>query len=120
MRSGAGLAVLRYSQADATFVGLDVEGTATIAYWDRGQLNVSAFFDTVSAELDVSGNDNLSRIPPQRAGLGLDLRWGSFDANIDYVRAFKQTTWPISNWPPTPMTISAPTSAGLASGTAPR
>ena len=85
-----GLAVLLYSQADATFVGLDVEGTATVAYWDGGQLNVSAFFDTVSAELDASGNDNLSRIPPQRAGLGLDLRWGSFDANIDYVRAFKQ------------------------------
>lgn len=85
-----GLAVLRFSQADATFVGLDLEVTATVAYWEDGYLNVSAFYDTVSASLDISGNDHLPRIPPQRAGLGLELRWRSFDANIDYVRVFKQ------------------------------
>ena len=85
-----GLTVLLFSQADATFVGLDLEGTATVASWEGGQLNLSAFYDTVSAELDISGNDNLPRIPPERAGLGMELRWGGFDASIDYVRAFKQ------------------------------
>ena len=80
-----------FSQADATFIGLDLEGTATVADWGGGHLNVSAFYDTVSAELDISGNDNLPRIPPHRAGMGLELRWRSFDANIDYVRAFKQS-----------------------------
>ena len=86
-----GLAVLLFSQADATFTGLDLEGTATVADWGHGHLNVSAFYDTVSAELDISGNDNLPRIPPHRAGLGLEFRWRSFDADIDYVRAFKQS-----------------------------
>ena len=85
-----GLAVLLFNQADATFVGLDLEGTATVAFWEDGHLNVSAFYDTVSADLDISGNDNLPRIPPQRAGLGVELRWLGLDANIDYVRAFKQ------------------------------
>ena len=85
-----GLAVLLYSQADATFIGLDLEGTATVASWEDGRLEFNAFYDTVSAELDIIGNDNLPRIPPQRAGLGLDLSWGSVDASIDYVRAFKQ------------------------------
>ncbi|MYE51236.1 MAG: TonB-dependent receptor [Gammaproteobacteria bacterium] len=85
-----GLTVLLYRQADATFVGLDLEGTATVASWEGGQLELSAFYDTVSAELDISGNDNLPRIPPERAGLGLDLSWGGFDASIDYVHAFKQ------------------------------
>ena len=43
-----GLAVLLYSQADATFIGLDLEGTATVASWENGQLNLNAFYDTVS------------------------------------------------------------------------
>ncbi len=85
-----GLAVLLFTQADATFVGIDLEGTATVASWEDGYLHVSAFTDAVSAELDVSGNDHLPRIPPQRAGLGLEIGWRSLDASIDYTRAFKQ------------------------------
>lgn len=38
----------------------------------------------------MSGNDNLPRIPPLRAGLGLSLDRGSLDVNVDYARAFKQ------------------------------
>ena len=85
-----GLDVRQFDQADATFVGLDLEARATVAVWEAGRLEVSAFYDIVDAELDVSGNDNLPRIPPQRAGLGLDLDWGNLDVNVDYVRAFKQ------------------------------
>ena len=85
-----GLIVRQFSQTDATFIGLDLEVAATVAVWDAGRLEVSAFYDIVSAELDVSGNDNLPRIPPQRAGLGLELDWGNLDVNVDYTRAFKQ------------------------------
>ena len=51
---------------------------------------MNAFFDTVSADLDVSGNDNLAQIPPERVGVGVDLAWGGFDASVDFIHAFKQ------------------------------
>ena len=85
-----GMDVRQFSQADATFTGLDLEAAVTVAEWEAGSMEVSAFYDIVSAELDVSGNDNLPRIPPQRAGVGLALDWGNLDFNVDYVRAFKQ------------------------------
>ena len=84
------LVVRQFSQADATYIGLDLEAAATVAAWEAGDLEVSAFYDIVSADLDVSGNDNLARIPPERFGLGIALTWGSFGANLDYIHAFKQ------------------------------
>ena len=85
------LIVRQFSQADAAFAGLDLEAAVTIAIWEGGQLEISGFFDTVSATLDVTGNDNLPNIPPKRAGLGLALTSGQFNFNLDYIRAFKQT-----------------------------
>ena len=85
------LVVRQFSQSDATFAGLDLEATVTIANWEGGQLEVNGFFDTVSGTLDVTGNDNLPHIPPRRAGLGLALTSGQFNFNLDYIRAFKQT-----------------------------
>lgn len=84
------LMVRQFSQADATFTGLDLEAAVTVATWAGGQLKVNGFFDTVSATLDVTGNDNLPLIPPKRAGLGLALTSGQFNLNLDYIRAFKQ------------------------------
>ncbi len=84
------LDVRQYRQANATFLGLDLEASATVAVWPAGRLEVSAFFDIVAADLDISGNDNLPLIPPERGGLGLTLNWGSVDANLEYTRAFKQ------------------------------
>jgi len=59
---------------------------------ERGdaRLDVTGFFDTVSAELDVSGNDHLPLIPPRRAGIGLDFEAGPFNVRLDYVRASAQ------------------------------
>ena len=85
-----GLIVRRFAQAGATFTGLDLEVSVTVAEWGDSQLELTGFFDTVSAELDVSGNDNLPRIPPSRAGIGLQFDSGGFSANLDYVRASKQ------------------------------
>ena len=84
------LMVRRFAQADATFTGLDLEASVTVAEWGDSQLELTGFFDMVSAELDLSGNDNLPRIPPSRAGIGLQFDSGGFSANLDYVRASKQ------------------------------
>lgn len=85
-----GLAVREFNQADATFTGLDLEGSVVVARWDDGQLEISGMFDTVSATVDVSGNDNLPRIPPARAGLGMALTSGPISAHVDYMRVFSQ------------------------------
>lgn len=85
-----GLVVRQFSQADATFVGWELTASATIAKWQVGQLEISGFFDTVSASLDLPGNDNLPRIPPERIGLGLAFNGRHLAANLDYIHAFRQ------------------------------
>ena len=85
-----GFDVRRYAQADATYAGFEVEGHVTIAEWGAGHLEIGAFYDTVSPELDVSGNDNLPLIPPDRTGVSLEFTGDRLVANVDYVRAWKQ------------------------------
>ena len=84
------LPVRQTVQGDATFTGFEVEGSVVAMVWNGGQFALSAFADTVSAELDVSGNDNLPRIPPSRAGVGFEVNHGPFMLAVDYLRAFKQ------------------------------
>ncbi len=85
-----GFDVRRYAQADATFAGFEVEGRTTVAEWGAGRLEVGAFFDMVSPELDVSGNDNLPLIPPNRVGVSIEFTSDRLRANVDYVRASEQ------------------------------
>ena len=85
-----GFDVRRYAQADATFPGFEVEGRVTVAEWGAGRLDLSAFFDTVSPTIDVSGNDNLPLIPPDRTGVSLEFTSDRLRANVDYVRASEQ------------------------------
>ena len=85
-----GFDVRRYSQADATFPGFEVEGRVTVAEWPAGTLRLGAFFDRVSPKLDISGNDNLPLIPPDRLGVSLDFIGDRLRANVDFVRASGQ------------------------------
>ena len=85
-----GLVVRQFNQADATFTGLDLEASVAVACWDGGQLEFTGLFDTVSAKVDVAGNDNLPRIPPARVGFGLALANGAISVNMDYMRVFSQ------------------------------
>ncbi|MDE0421273.1 MAG: TonB-dependent receptor [Gammaproteobacteria bacterium] len=85
-----GFEVRRYAQADATFAGFEVEGRATVAEWGAGRLEIGAFFDMVSPKLDVSGNDNLPLIPPNRVGVSFEFTSDRLRANVDYVRAAEQ------------------------------
>ena len=85
-----GFAVRRYSQANATFPGFEAEARVTVAEWAAGTLDLGAFFDTVSPSLDVSGNDNLPLIPPNRAGVSVAFTGSRLRANVDFVRASEQ------------------------------
>ena len=85
-----GLAVRQFNQADATFAGLDLEASVQVASWDGGQLELSGLFDTVSAKVDVTGNDNLPRIPPARVGIGMAVANGPLSAHLDYMRVSSQ------------------------------
>ncbi len=84
------LPVFQFFQEDATFIGLDAELAVIASTWDGGDLTLRAMFDVVSAELDISGNDNPPRIPPLRFGLGAEARFGRITASLDYLRAAKQ------------------------------
>ncbi|MDE0226752.1 MAG: TonB-dependent receptor [Gammaproteobacteria bacterium] len=85
-----GLAVRQFNQANATFSGLDLEASVEVAAWDGGQLEFSGLFDTVSAKVDVPGNDNLPRIPPARVGVGMAYTGGPISVHLDYMRVFSQ------------------------------
>ena len=85
------LPVRVFRQADATFAGLELEAAITVADWGNSSLEMTAFFDTVSAQLDIQGNDNPARMPPDRAGVGLALTAGRFSADLDYVRVSEQS-----------------------------
>ncbi|MYB35858.1 MAG: TonB-dependent receptor [Gammaproteobacteria bacterium] len=85
-----GFDVRRYSQADATFTGFEVEGRVTVAEWGVGTLDLGAFYDLVSPEIDVSGNDNLPLMPPSRIGVSLEFTGTRLRANVDYIRASEQ------------------------------
>ena len=63
-----------------------------MADWGGARLELRGFFDTVSAELDVSGNDRLPLIPPDRAGIGLEYSAGAFNASVDYLRVSEQNS----------------------------
>ncbi|MEQ8860752.1 MAG: TonB-dependent receptor [Pseudomonadales bacterium] len=80
-----GLPVFVFRQDDAEFVGFDAEIEATIATWERGSLALSAMFDTVSASLDIAGNDDIPRLPPTRYGIGASGSLGIVRASIDYL-----------------------------------
>ena len=85
-----GFDVRRYAQADANFAGFEVEGRVIVAEWGAGRLDLGAFFDMVSPELDISGNDNLPLMPPDRVGVSLEFTSDRLRANVDYVRAAEQ------------------------------
>lgn len=80
-----GLPVFVYRQDDAEYVGFDAEIEATVATWENGSLTVSALFDTVSASLNVSGDDDIPRLPPTRYGLGASGTLGMVRASVNYL-----------------------------------
>jgi len=84
---------LQWTQADATFHGLDLEARWTMIRWtggSGGKLDIRGFYDQVRARLSQGEQRDLPRIPPERYGLGLALNWGVFDATLTYARTEDQ------------------------------
>ncbi len=84
------LPVFVFQQDDAQFIGLDFNVAVEVAAWDGGELRAKAMFDIVKAELDIRGDDDVPRIPPERYGIGFDVRQGPFSLEVDYLRAGSQ------------------------------
>jgi iron complex outermembrane receptor protein len=85
-----GLPVRIWDQEDADFRGLDLEVRFKVLVDGPVALDSRVFYDFVDAKLDVSGNDHLPRLTPDRAGVGVETRWQWLTANVDYVRVMKQ------------------------------
>jgi iron complex outermembrane receptor protein len=79
---------LNYMQGSANFRGL--EGKAVYDLWhiEGGVLRATALGDYVRATL--SGGANVPRIPPWRAGGGLDWQSDAFDAGFQVIRVSDQ------------------------------
>ncbi|MBU4423058.1 MAG: TonB-dependent receptor [Gammaproteobacteria bacterium] len=80
-----GLQLLQYSQADATFTGIEGQVRQRIAR----NLGVTLFGDTVRAKLN-NGGGLLPRIPATRAGIRLDTHWNAWEGQVEWVQVARQ------------------------------
>ncbi|URI15992.1 TonB-dependent receptor domain-containing protein [Brevundimonas albigilva] len=76
--------LIQYTQADATFTGVEGEATHRFA----PGLSATVFGDYVQAELDDGGD--LPRIPAARLGARGDLVQGPWSGSLEYIRVFEQ------------------------------
>jgi len=83
-----GLELLNFRQRDATFTGADLAVQLDIAPIWRGVWGVEGQFDIVRAEL--SGGENVPRIPPVRVGGGVYYSDASWLARVNTLTAFEQ------------------------------
>lgn len=79
-----GVQLIEYSQADATFAGLEGQ----LRHRLNRQLGVTVFGDVVRARLD--GGGRVPRIPAARAGVRLDARWQAWDGMVEWVQVLRQ------------------------------
>ncbi len=79
-----GLQLLQYSQADATFTGIEGQVRRRL----NRNLGITLFGDTVRAKIDGAGN--LPRIPATRAGLRLDGNWNAWEGQVEWVQVARQ------------------------------
>lgn len=85
------LPVYQWTQADATFWGIEGEASLRVTSWDAGALTLTGGFDTVEAELAKGANRDLPRIPPSRWWLGAMTSWGAIEADVKWRRVSDQT-----------------------------
>lgn len=79
-----GLQLLQYSQANATFTGLEGQVRQRITR----HAGVTLFGDTVRARL--SGGGLLPRIPATRAGVRLDAQWHAWEGQVEWLQVARQ------------------------------
>ncbi|MGO4409752.1 MULTISPECIES: TonB-dependent receptor [unclassified Brevundimonas] len=77
--------LIRYSQSDATFTGLEGEVRQQLTPW----LSATVFGDYVRGQLKGDGG-NLPRIPAARLGVRAEAFSGPWSGDVEYSRTFKQ------------------------------
>lgn len=77
--------LIRYTQADAQFTGVEGE----ISHRITSALSVTAFGDYVRGRLRGDGGD-LPRIPAGRLGGRVNGQTGALDGGVEYIRVFDQ------------------------------
>jgi iron complex outermembrane receptor protein len=80
-----GLQLLQYSQADATFTGIEGQVRQRL----NRHLGITLFGDTVRAKLN-DGGGLLPRIPATRAGLRLDVNRNAWEGQVEWVQVARQ------------------------------
>ncbi|NMM79435.1 TonB-dependent receptor [Acidovorax sp. SRB_14] len=79
-----GLQLLQYSQADATFTGIEGQVRQRLTR----KLGITLFGDTVRAKRE--GGGLLPRIPPTRAGVRLDANWNAWEGQVEWLQVARQ------------------------------
>jgi iron complex outermembrane recepter protein len=79
-----------FSQRDATFYGLELQGEQDIARIWRGIWGIDVRYDFVHASFDDAEGGNVPRIPPHRAGAGIYYRDVNWFARMGFLHAFDQ------------------------------
>ena len=84
------LPLFLYRQNDARFIGLDFEAKFALGNLASGETHLALLADFVNAEIKISGNQNLPRIPPARFGAGLEWNNQVWSAAFNIVRVSGQ------------------------------
>ena len=80
--------LLFHTQADAGFIGLELETVLNLFESDTGNLDLRLWTDYVNGKL--KNNGHLPRISPLRLGAGLDYDRGPWYFNLDYTHTEEQ------------------------------
>jgi iron complex outermembrane receptor protein len=84
-----GLEVVRFSQADARFLGAELEAHLDVVESEPHHLDLELSADVVHARLTEVG-EGLPRIPPARVGLGVHYQSVVWDGRLELRRALRQ------------------------------
>ena len=85
-----GLPVFQFGSADAEFAGFEVEGAFDIAEVAGFSVSTDGVVDFVDASIDLDGNDNLPRIPPLGATVGVNADSEMFGSRLEVEYAGEQ------------------------------
>lgn len=80
-REEEGFPVVRFTQEDAAFTGIELQGRFELFERDEHHMHLVVMGDMVDAELDRGGN--IPRTPPLRLGAGIHYHGGTWNAGAE-------------------------------------
>ena len=89
--------LLFHTQADASFIGYELETVMNLFETDENKLDLRLWTDFVNGKL--KNNDHLPRISPLRLGAGLNYDRGPWSFNLDYTHTEQQNNTAVLEGP---------------------